>query len=267
MNPSPLFQLESAGYAPTGTEILVDINWQIRAGEHWAILGPNGSGKTTLLKVATGYLWPTSGRVLRRGRELIDLYELRRSMGWLSSDMISQIPRDETALETVVSGKFGQFGLKWLESVMPSREDFAQAAIQLERVDCQSLAEKPFGLLSQGERQQVLIARTGMAGPTMLILDEPCAGMDPGVRERFLSWLADRLQDATFPTVLFSTHHLEEIVPGIDWAFCLRSGREVATGKVAEVLGAESIAALYDTPVARVINRGGRYWPVWGSEE
>ena len=77
-----LITCQSVGYRQQGVDILGDIDWRIERGEHWAVLGPNGSGKTTLLRIACGYLWPTSGRVLRLGRELVDLGKLRRSIGW-----------------------------------------------------------------------------------------------------------------------------------------------------------------------------------------
>src|SRR3954465_12740767 len=182
-----LIACERVGYYQQCTEILNDINWQIEPGQHWAVLGPNGSGKTTLLKIACGYLWPTSGRVLRLGEELLDLIELRRSIGWISSSMIADIPPSDTALETVVSGRLGQVGLKRFPEFGPTDDDFAGATAELTRLGCASLGQKPFGVLSQGERQQTLIARARMAKPLLMVLDEPCAGMDPGVRERFLA--------------------------------------------------------------------------------
>ncbi len=188
----PLICCQSVGYHQQGTDILADINWQLEAGQHWAVLGPNGSGKTTLLRIACGYLWPTSGRVLRLGRELIDLSELRRSIGWISSDLAARVPARDTGLETVVSGRYAQIGLKRFEVGGPSEADFADAARELALLDCSQLADKHFGVLSQGERQQVLMARARMARPMLLVLDEPCAGMDPGVRERFLAWLDAR---------------------------------------------------------------------------
>src|SRR6187551_611264 len=100
-----LIRMEDVGYRQQSTDILTDIDWQIESGQHWAVLGPNGSGKTTLLKIACGYLWPTSGRVLRLGQELLDLIELRRSIGWISSDLVARIPARDTGLETVVSGR------------------------------------------------------------------------------------------------------------------------------------------------------------------
>ena len=259
-----LITCEDVGYRQSGLDILSEINWSLVAGQHWAVLGPNGSGKTTLLKIACGYLWPTSGRVLRLGEELIDLIELRRSIGWISSGMIVDIPATDTALETVVSGRLGQLGLKRFPGFGPTDVDFTDAAAELERLGCVDLTEKPFGVLSQGERQQVLIARARMARPLLLVLDEPCAGMDPGVRERFLAWLNERLMQAETPTTILVTHHIEEIVPGIQNTLVLSGGRIHAAGRTQDVVTRESIEAVYRTRLARIESSGGRLWPVWG---
>jgi iron complex transport system ATP-binding protein len=260
-----LISCQSVGYHQQGRDILADINWQIEPGQHWAVLGPNGSGKTTLLRIACGYLWPTSGRVLRLGQELIDLGDLRRSIGWISSDLVARIPGRDTGLETVVSGRFAQIGLKRFAVGGPSEADFADAAQELQRLDCESLAEKPFGVLSQGERQQVLIARARMAAPLLLVLDEPCAGMDPGVRERFLNWLDSRVKpmDSLSPTVVLVTHHVEEVVPGIQNTLILRCGRVHCAGPTHEVVTRETIEEVYGTRLSRIEQSGGRLWPIW----
>jgi len=258
-----LITCETVGYRQQRVDILVDIGWSIVPGQHWAVLGPNGSGKTTLLKIACGYLWPTSGRVLRLGEELLDLTELRRSIGWISSSMIAEIPPTDTALETVVSGRLGQVGLKWFPEFGPTDADFADAAAELVRLGCDALTDKPFGVLSQGERQQVLIARARMARPLLLVLDEPCAGMDPGVRERFLAWLNERLMLPETPTVVLVTHHIEEIVPGIQNTLILSSGRVRAAGRTQDVVNRDAIEAVYNTRLAHLEASGGRLWPIW----
>jgi iron complex transport system ATP-binding protein len=261
-----LIKCEDVGYRQQGADILSNVNWRIQSGQHWAVLGPNGSGKTTLLRIACGYLWPTSGRVLRLGAELVDLGELRRSIGWISSAMIAQIPPGDTGLETVVSGRLAQFGLKRLPGATPTDADVADAADELTRLGCESLADKPFGILSQGERQQVLIARARMAKPLLMVLDEPCAGMDPGVRERFLAWLNSRLSrhDDRTPTTILVTHHIEEIVPDIAHTLILNGGRVHSDGLTRDVVTSEAIEAVYKTRLARIEVSGGRLWPLWG---
>jgi iron complex transport system ATP-binding protein len=259
-----LISCEQVGYRQQGTDILTGIDWYLESGQHWTVLGPNGSGKTTLLRIACGYLWPTSGRVLRLGRELIDLGELRKSIGWISSGMIAEIPPQDTGLETVVTGRLAQFGLKHLPEYGPTESDFADAAAELSRLGCADLSEKLFGVLSQGERQQVLIARARMAKPMLMVLDEPCAGMDPGVRERFLAWLNSSLAAPDGPTVILVTHHIEDIVPAIQNTLILSAGRIHSAGRTADVVTRETIETVYNTRLARIERSAGRMWPIWG---
>ncbi len=260
-----LISCQHVGYRQQGVEILNDVDWRVARGEHWAVLGPNGCGKTTLLRVASGYTWPTSGRVLRLGKELVDLGELRRSIGWVSFELAGRIPPEDTGLETVVTGRLAMIGLKRFLFVGPTDADFVDATAMLARLGCESLADKPFGVLSQGERQQVLVARARMAGPLLLVLDEPCAGMDPGVRERFLAWLNEYVTGPDSPTVILVTHHVEEIMPGIEKTLMLRAGRVYRAGATHEVVTREAIEEVYNTYLARMERSGGRLWPIWGA--
>jgi iron complex transport system ATP-binding protein len=120
-------------------------------------------------------------------------------------------------------------------------------------------------VLSQGERQQVLIARARMAKPLLLVLDEPCAGMDPGVRERFLAWLNEQLHQPETPTVVLVTHHIEEIVPGFQNTLVLSSGRVHSAGRTEAVVTKDTIESVYGTRISRIERSGGRLWPIWQS--
>lgn len=262
----PLVQLQHVGFAQRETEILRNVNWQLNDDDHWAILGPNGSGKTTLLKIACGYEWPTAGKVFRMGEELIDLREWRKRIGWISCELAAQVPGGDRAIDTVVTGRTAQVGLRYLPTFRPSDDDFALAHQHLSNVGCTNLAEKPYGVLSQGERQQVLFARALMADPVLLVLDEPCAGMDPGVRERFLGWLDDRLQSANSPATLLVTHHVEEIVPSIERTLVMSEGRIQRQGSTGEVVTRETIESAYDTQLSELKLLAGRRWPIWGKD-
>lgn len=263
--PPPLFDLADVVFARGDRSIIDGVGWTVGRGERWALLGPNGSGKSTLLKLAVGQLWPTAGRIERLGAEYQDLRELWRRIGIVADTVAREIPADEPALDTVTSGCMAQLGLKFFVGMEPSAADRRQAAIELDRVGCGHLANRPFGVLSQGERQKVLIARALVADPLLLVLDEPCDGMDPGARERFLGWLGPHLCEATAPAVILVTHHVEEILPAFDRTLVLHEGRILAAGPTESVLTQEVFERLYDTRLARLERAGGRVWPIWGS--
>jgi iron complex transport system ATP-binding protein len=218
----------------SGTRILQDISWQVARGQHWVILGANGSGKTSLLSTLTGYLMPTAGEINLLGQRFgeSDWRELRKRVGLVSSSVRQLMHDDEAAVETVVSGKFAMIAL-WGRV---TRADRDAALLLLRQVECAYLAERPWRVLSQGERQRVLIGRALMAKPRLLILDEPCAGLDPAAREYFLQFLQRLGSRKNSPTLVLVTHHVEEIMPVFSHVLILKSGRVLATGTKPEIL-------------------------------
>jgi iron complex transport system ATP-binding protein len=264
MSPDPLLEFHEVSFRAGGQTILDRISWSIQSGEHWALLGPNGSGKTTLLRMATGFIWPNAGGIIRRcGRELLDLRQLRRSIGWVSSTLVLAVPPQEIAIDTVVSGRFAQFGLGRHPGCKPRDEDYAQGRALLEKSGCGPLIDRPFGVLSQGEQQQVLIARARMARPLLILLDEPCAGLDPGAREKLLAALADLLGDPQAPQIILVTHHLEEILPQMTHTLVLSQGRAVRSGLTREVVDEGLLERIFETSAGRIERAGGRMWPIW----
>lgn len=259
----PLFDLDGVGFARAGRDILADVDWRVAAGERWAVLGPNGCGKSTLLKLAIGMLWPTSGAIRREGEEYVDLPAFRRRIGWITDTVAGDVPPEESARDTVLSGLFGQLGLRLFHGMSLTGTDREAAEAMLERLGCGTHADRPFGVLSQGERRKVLVARALIAAPICLILDEPCAGMDPGARERFLAWLGDCLRQAAGPATILVTHHMEEILPEFGSTLLLREGRVLACGPTPDVLTRETLEPLYGARLDRVERAAGRTWPIW----
>ncbi len=261
---APLLELKNVGFRINGKRVLQRVSWRIAAGEHWAVLGPNGAGKTTLLKMICGFLWPNDGgRVYRNGDDLIDLGELRRSIGWVTSILAADIPRGEKVIETVVSGKYAQLGLWALPNEHPGPVETEKARACLAEFKCDHLADRTFGTLSQGEQQKVLICRSLMARPYLLILDEACAGLDPGAREIVLSALFSLGRKKTLPALVYVTHHPEEILPIFTNTLAIKEGKVMASGPTRDILTAGTIKDLYGLPV-KLIHRKGRYWPVPG---
>jgi iron complex transport system ATP-binding protein len=238
------------------TEILGGMDWRVRPGEHWAILGPNGSGKTSLLKAITGYLSPTSGEIALLGKIYgeSDWRDLRLKVGIVTSALQASIPPAEPALETVVSGRYAQLDL-WAH---PTRAETAEARRMLRFVGGARLAGREWLFLSQGERQRILIARALMARPRLLILDEPCAGLDPVAREEFLWFLESLARRRAGPALVLVTHHAEEIMPSFTHALLLRDGRVFASGPKAGVVTSRRLGGAFGARIS-VRKARGRY--------
>jgi iron complex transport system ATP-binding protein len=253
----PVLELTGLRVERGRTKILRGIGWRIAAGQHWVILGANGSGKTSLLKALTGFLSPTAGEfsVLGQRYGASDWRELRLKIGVVTSAFAASIPPSEVALDTVISGKFAQLDL-WHRC---TRADRAAALRLLRRVGLARLAAREWAFLSQGERQRVLIARALMARPRLLILDEPCAGLDPVAREKFLV-LVNRLatRHRRSPALVLVTHHVEEITPAFTHALLLRAGRVVVAGPRAAVLTSANLSATFGARL-RLARTGERY--------
>jgi iron complex transport system ATP-binding protein len=238
------------------TEILRDLHWQVNEQEHWVILGPNGSGKTTLLSCITGYVTPSRGIIQVLGRQYgkSDWRDLRKEVGLVSSSIRQLIEDCQTAVEVVASGRDAELNL-W----HPPKGQLKSGAVEaLEQVECGHLADRAWGHLSQGERQRTLIGRALMANYKVLILDEPCAGLDPVARERFLDFV-NRLADSNrVPSLLFVTHHVEEILPCFADAIVLRDGKIVAQGPIAQVVNTVVLSEAFGVPLI-VRRRYGRF--------
>ncbi len=258
----PILDIRDVGYKINNRMILDRVSWPIRKGEHWAVLGPNGAGKTTLLKIACGYIWPNAGgAVYRNGQALVDLRELRKSIGWVTLSLTSQIPPGENVTRTVVSGKFAQLGLCEYAGQEPQEADYAQAGMFLSEMGCAHVANQKFGTLSQGERQRVLIARARMARPLLLILDEPCAGLDPGGREMLLQSIQNLAEIQKRMGLILVTQHIEEIMPVFDRVLALSDGKIIEQGPKENVVSPQLIQRLYGVS-ARVLQSASRYWMV-----
>ncbi|NIO06501.1 MAG: ATP-binding cassette domain-containing protein [Deltaproteobacteria bacterium] len=259
--PVPALELHRVCYAVEGKKILDSVNWTVGQEEHWAILGPNGSGKTTLLKVACGYIWPNcGGEIFRNGEVLINLRDLRKSIGWVTSSLPPAIPTREKVLRTVVSGKFAQIGLLEGPWWKPAKKDFTQAEKYLDQMGCADLMDQEFGTLSQGEQQKVLIARARMTEPYLMFLDEPCAGMDPGGRENFLASLEQLGKQKKVPSLIYVTHHVEEVLPLFHKMLILKKGRVLETGTTKALLKQDVLKKLYNIDLS-LTEHNGRYWP------
>jgi iron complex transport system ATP-binding protein len=241
-----VIRLEDISYRRGDHEILSRLSWTIRRGQHWALLGANGAGKTTLLKIITGYEWVTEGTVEVLGEVFgqCNIPDLRKTIGWVSSALEHNLPARDTALAIVASGLEASIGL--YRDFTP--QEFERARETLALLGFAQGADQPYDVLSQGEKQRVLIARALVNRPSLLILDEPCAGLDPAAREAFLADLGRLSRSPSSPSLILVTHHIEEIGPWISHVLVIKAGRVLAAGPKADALTGAILGDAFGCP-------------------
>ncbi len=243
---TPVARVEVGSFRRDGVEILREVRWTISKGEHWVLLGPNGSGKTSLLRILAAYEWPSHGEVEVLGEKFgrYDLRELRKRIGLVCPALLPRFPHWDDARSIVLSGIDAAIG----RNRKFTTEEEQRALAALEAVAAGHIARRPFGALSEGERQRVLIARAFLPAPALLVLDEPCEGLDPLARERLLEDLARFAARPGAPTMVLVTHHLEEIPPFVSHGLLLGEGAVVAMGKVEEVVSDGNLSRAFGVP-------------------
>lgn len=247
-SPKSVFEMENLSVTRGERDILKDIEWLVEAGQHWVLIGGNGSGKTSLLRVLMGYLTPTLGVVKMEDRNAAvdtkdkEWDEWRKRMGFVSSSIAEMIEPTERAIDVVMAGRHAMVNY-WQRDKSKQADDNAAALKVLKKIECVHLADQPWAYLSQGERQRILIGRALMTPKLkVLILDEPCAGLDPVARENFLSFLQQLTEKGTFQSLVMVTHHVEEIIPNITHAMVLKNGKIISSGDKREALTSKSIS-------------------------
>ncbi len=255
--PVPAVRLRAVSVVRDGRGILHDVDWEVWPHERWAVLGPNGSGKTTLLHVAGMQLLPTRGTVevlgARYGRT--DARALRSRVAFVSQAILRNLRPTLSAHDAVLTGRYAALEPWWHHY---GSDDHARAEELLADAGLSRLASQEFGVLSEGERQQVLLARALMGEPELLLLDEPAAGLDLGARERLVTRIAALAAAADAAPLVLVTHHVEEIPPGTTHVALLRGGEIVGAGPAETVLTSAAVSACFDVPVT--VARSGDRW-------
>jgi iron complex transport system ATP-binding protein len=136
--------------------------------------------------------------------------------------------------------------------------DVTRAVELLDALGCAHLIRRRFASLSEGERKRVQIARSLMADPELLLLDEPAAGLDVGGREDLVRRIAELLRDPRSPMMVLVTHHVEEVPEGFTHAMLLRKGAVMAAGPVAEVFTERNLSRCFGVPL--LVERRASRW-------
>ena len=246
-----------------GRAILDHVSWDVAPNERWVVLGRNGCGKSTLMKIASLYLHPSSGEVEVLGEKLgrTDVRSLRKRIGVASSGMAEQLRSDLVATDVVMTAKNAALEPWWHTYDDTDRQ---RARDCLDRMEIGRLADRSFATLSSGEKQRVLLARTLMPEPGLLILDEPTAGLDLAGREDLVRTLGVLAAGTETPATVLVTHHVEEIPEGFTHVLMLREGQVLSAGTLDDVLTEANLSECFEMQLG-LERRHGRWW-AWGTE-
>ncbi|MEL6891450.1 MAG: ATP-binding cassette domain-containing protein [Actinomycetota bacterium] len=260
MQPAAL-ELTDVHVRRDGTVLLGRVDLRVERDERWVVLGPNGCGKTTLMRVMALYDHPTRGSVAVLGEHLgaTDVRELRRRVGYAAAALAEQLRRDLRASDVVKTARYGALE-PWWHRYIP--DDEARAEECLATLGVAHLAERRFGTLSSGEQQRVLLARTLMNDPAIVLLDEPSARLDLGGREQLVSTLSDFADRDDAPPFVMVTHHVDEIPDGVTHLALMRDGGVLTSGPIDDALNGESLSECFGLPLQLERRADGR-WSAW----
>ncbi len=254
----PALELRAIDFVRDGRHILEHVSLCIRPGERWLVLGANGSGKTTLVRIAAMYEHPTRGEVSVLGETLgsTDVRTLRQRIGYVSASFAGEIRPALSAADVVMTAKNAALEPWWHQYENVDRE---RALACLSRLGVGELGSRSFGTLSSGEQQRVLLARSLMNEPAVVLLDEPSARLDLGGREQLVTSLESMMGDERVPGVALVTHHLDEVPPSMTHCLMLHHGRVLTSGPISEVLDAEALSECFGVKLMLERRSDGRY--------
>ena len=219
-----LIRLKNVRIAYGDKVILEDINWVVDRGQHWALLGPNGSGKTTLLSLILGdnpQAYANDIHLFGRQRGSGEsIWDIKQRIGWVATELHLYYPKHFRCFDVVCSGFFDSVGL--FRKVSTKQQAIARWWLQAFNIE--QRADARFGALSEGEQRMLLLVRALVKNPQLLILDEPCQGLDEANRNRFLA-LVEAIGSRLNTTIIYVTHHRDEIPAMFQHVLRLACGR------------------------------------------
>lgn len=242
---------------PENKTLISGISWKIKKGENWVLFGKNGSGKTKLLEIITGYLYPTTGEVNRFGRPSLgsDIRELRKRIGYVSTFLKDMIYPGEKVEDVICTGYDASTGLFY----EPEKHQRDYAVSMLENIGMGNRRDDDFGILSDGEKQKILMLRAFVGRPELLIFDEPARGLDISSREDMLDSMKALCSGEV--TSVYVTHNTDEIISIFKKIFIIDKGRAFFQGNIEDGMSTGRLSGLFGRKIEpHLLN--GRYYTV-----
>ncbi|WNY29246.1 putative ABC transporter ATP-binding protein YlmA [Methanimicrococcus stummii] len=255
----PLLDFKNVTVVKGGRAILDNLSLTVGADENIAIIGPNGSGKSSLIKVMTREYYPVadvpglSMNIL--GEEMWNIFDLRKQMGIITTDLQHSCIRDSTVLEIVISGYFSSIGI-YDDFFDVTVEMKAMAHEVLKFLGIYHLANQKMTKISSGEARKALIARALVHDPKALVLDEPTNSLDMKSIDQFRKTVSSIAKAGK--NIVLVTHDLSDIIPEIKRVILIKDGKIFADGKKEDILTNENLTALFEVPVT--VQKHGDYY-------
>lgn len=254
-----LLKSDNISFYRSDRKILHRVNFSVNSDEKWVILGANGSGKSTLLKIFAGYEWPSEGSSLfenisyqkypvTRIREIVHLFQpaLQEAL----------IQKNLTTFDIIATGVLRTLGMYGV--ISKSAQNRIHEILKQEKMD--HLLDQSFSLLSSGEKRKVILMRSMVAHPELLLLDEPFENLDLPAREKTMDMVESMdKRISTLKGMILVTHRLEDIPVSFSHVLLLKNGQVFNAGLKNELIQSDTISNLYDWPVD-VYERNGRYF-------
>lgn len=229
--------------------VVQNANWNVNEGENWAFLGLNGSGKTSLLSMLAGYIGPASGRI-----KLFDTVvtqenrsKLRRNISFVSSSFFNKIFRKEQVLDIILSGITEDF---FINPSVVRLKDVNKARALLAVYNMQDYIRYSYDHLSKGQQQCVLLARALMKKSRLLILDEPCEGLDLLKKDLLLQQIHELVNENI--AVIYVTHHVEELTSIFNKAILMRGGQIHSQGDFEAMFEKKNLEDFFERKVKKM---------------
>lgn len=234
--PQELIDMKNTTVRYGGHMVLDHIDWTVRKGENWAVLGPNGAGKSKLLELITGDNVQGYANEIhlfgRRKGSGETIWEIKEKLSMVSAEFQMRYQKRISAYDVICSGFFDSVGL--YQSCTEEQHQTVREWIGLLKME--DMARKRFDHLSHGQQRLILLARAMVKSPLLMILDEPCDGLDYANRRRVLEFI-EFIGSQTATDLIYVTHHKDELPLCITHALVLDKGKITAIGERDQVLG------------------------------